>query len=130
MHQIYNNIGDNMSNTTIQLIRGDYKAFNLTFTQNGVPLDLTDYVLMFTAKESTADDDDEAVILKDVEVTTNPELGIVLLELEAEDTDIEPGTYVYDFQLVDGDGKPTTVMMGTLEIAADVTRRVIEGELS
>jgi hypothetical protein len=117
-----------MDTTNLELMRGDYKAFNLTFSQGGVALNLTGYTLFFTVKESTADDDEDALIAKVVTVHTDPTLGETAVILEAVDMDIPAGTYQYDFQLVNPTGKPTTVMIGTLTVIADVTRRITDEE--
>lgn len=113
-----------MTTETLELVRGDYKAFNLAFSQGGTPINITGFSLFFTAKEDAADSDAEAVISKKVTSHTDPTAGLTVVELDADDTDVTPGSYLYDFQLVNVAGKPTTVLMGTLNIIADITREI------
>jgi len=112
-----------METVTLELIRGDYKAFNLTFTQSGTPLDLTNFKLFFTVKDSTDDADSSAKIAKVVTAHSDPTAGKTTLVIDAADIDDLDGSYVYDFQLVNASGAPTTVLIGMLNVIADVTRR-------
>ena len=46
----------------ISIPRGDYVEVDLAFTREGVPMDVEDAFIYFTAKRSYADEDSEAII--------------------------------------------------------------------
>ena len=85
----------------IKVIRGDTGIFDLNL--DNYTLKEGDKVY-FTVK---SDYDSEAVIFK--EVTEFPE-GKAKFILTSEDTDLEPGTYLYDVQCNLADGRVDTVI--------------------
>ena len=103
----------------IYLIRGDSATIN--FTAN---MDITGYTLFFTAKAAlpTGSDDSDAAIEVEVTEHTDPENGITVIPLSATDTNITPGTYYYDIQLVSGDNV-ISIPPRKLIVGYDVTRR-------
>jgi hypothetical protein len=111
-------------NPCIEIFRGDYKPITVTFTANGVAMDISGYTLFFTAKLNIGDADADAVISKVVTEHTDPVHGISLLELTPEDTDQAIRDYWFDIQLVSGEGSPMTAVRGTLKILQDITQRV------
>jgi hypothetical protein len=109
------------------IIRGDNHNIVVTFYESdGVtPIDLTGASVFFTASASSAPaDDSAAVIQKTVTSHTDALGGTTTIALEPEDTDVDPGTYYYDVQLVDSDGNVLSSRQNTLVIKADITRRV------
>ena len=72
-----------------------------TFKSTGLPYNLTDRKVLFTLKklDDTANNDDSALITKDIEVHTAPTLGKSTLELSCTDTDIPCGRYKADFRI-------------------------------
>lgn len=105
---------------TWEVYKGDGLSVAFTVEEDGVATDITDYAIMFTAKERATDDDDEAVIQKAAVITDGPN-GKALLALTGSDTDIAAGSYAADIELVPDDGEPTTVG-GRLVVVQDVRR--------
>jgi hypothetical protein len=62
---------------------------------------LTDKIIFFTAKNEAdnSDNDDDAVIKKDIISHKNASAGISILELTEEDTDIPLGSYKCDIRI-------------------------------
>lgn len=120
---------------TESFIRGDDEPLGLHFTErdandNIVPVDITGYTVMLTIKKDPTDADADAILALDVTEHTNPTQGITVVEIteNAWDTGykgdpVPSGTYHFDVQYVDTDGKPKTVMIGTCVVVQDVTHR-------
>lgn len=110
---------------TVQIIRGDTTQFELTFRdKDGVLIDLSGSTVFFTVKRRINDLDVNAVIAKEISVFDDPEEGVAIVELSPEDTDIRRGSYIYDVQLVEGDGTITSSYVGKFLCAQDVTLRI------
>jgi hypothetical protein len=97
----------------IEVIRGDSKVINVTFTDEGDTYDISGGKVFFTVNElSNPEDDDKAVIAlddSDDQITiTNAAEGEVEISLEPSDTEIVPSEYFYDVQLVDAAGNITS----------------------
>lgn len=109
---------------TIEIIRGDDEQFELTFTDiDGEPIDLTDGTVFFTVKESLSDDDDDALITKEVTEFANPELGVARLTLLKTETDIAEGRYFYDVQFKDSSGMISSTVRDKFYVKKDITLR-------
>jgi hypothetical protein len=107
--------------------RGDDKIINLTFkTDAGVAIDITDWVVSFTAKQSKSDADADAVISVDQETHSNALGGITDITLSAEDTADALGNLFYDIQVIKKDGTILTVVDGIITFKEDVTRRITQ----
>lgn len=122
---------------TESFIRGDDEPLGLHFTEkdsdgNRVALDITGYTVMLTIKVDPKDDDDDAILALDVTEHTNPTQGLTVIEITDSDWDegykgdpVPSGTYHFDVQYVDTDGKPKTVLIGTCVVVQDVTHRTV-----
>lgn len=109
---------------TIEIIRGDDEQFELTFTDiNGDPIDLTDGTVFFTVKENLSDDDDEALITKEVTSFAAPETGVARLVLRSSQTDIAEGRYFYDIQFKDSTDMISSTIRDKFIVKKDVTLR-------
>ena len=106
--------------------RGDTVVIPLTFTQaDGNPLDLTGYTIWLTMKSSTDDADDDAVVQVSVTEHTDAVNGQTSITIPASTTaNIEPGKYMYDIQMVSGEGVVSTLELSKVKVMADVTRSV------
>lgn len=106
----------------IFLLRGDSATINFTLTNT----DLSGSTVFFTAKPALTDDADDttAVITKETTSHTNPTAGETAIILTPEDTDVEPGTYYYDIQVVIDVNTIISIPARKLIVYADVTRRV------
>lgn len=109
--------------TTIRIIRGDTLLLSVEATDDDEPIDLTGNTFFFTIKRRLTDDDDDAILAKDWDEHTDPEEGLTELELSPEDTDITPGTYYYDIQLLTSANEVISTEHGMLEVIDDVTKR-------
>lgn len=119
-----------MSNA-INIFRGD--TYDSTVTVNlvtitngevtiGAAVNLTGYTAKFTAKKNQDQADAAAVISKALTISDAAN-GIIALSLTHTETDITPGVYVYDVQILKtATSKVYTVVCDTLKISADVTR--------
>lgn len=119
-----------MSEFAITAKRGDTIELSVTVTRSGAAVDLTDADLTFTAKRRYSDADADAVVQKTlgdgIAVVGDAEDGEILVTLDPEDTDslTRQTVLLCDVQLVESDGRVTTVASGTLTITPDVTRTV------
>ena len=106
--------------------RGTDSTIDITFTENGLPFNITGYTILFTVKKQCdlAKDDTFALISKDVTTHTDPTQGKSQLILTNEDTDIDQGNYYWDIRLIK-DGTISQTSRGEIEITQTVTKRNI-----
>lgn len=120
---------------TDKLVRGDDEAIELKFTDkdnDNLPLDITGYTVMYTIKQDPNDADGDAILALDVTDHTNPTQGVTVIEVTDADWDtgykgdpVPSGQYYFDIQYVDTDGKPKTVIIGTVTVIQDVSHRTV-----
>ncbi|MDX1371743.1 MAG: hypothetical protein R3321_04700 [Nitrososphaeraceae archaeon] len=103
--------------------RNTSKAFELVFSKNCQPIDITGWTIYFTAKEKMEDPDSSAIIKKDITAHLDPERGKTLIELEPVDTNITPKSYYYDIKFVDDTGSSGILFTGRLLVREPVTTR-------
>lgn len=114
-----------MSSSEITLFRGDDVTFTVQVNDNSnTGIDITGCALFFSVKVNSTDSDTDALISKKVTSHTDPTAGTTAISLSATDLNIKPGTYYYDFQLVDTGGLVTTYSVGRFIIMQDITNRV------
>jgi len=109
------------------LVRGDDWTLKLVLTSDGSVLDITGYSFWFTLKENIDDADPGAV-----QVTATPDVsgapteasqGILYIKVPKASTDsLDPKTYNYDVQQVDGSGNVQTLLIGKVKVVKDITR--------
>lgn len=109
-----------MSSRLSNFYRRDTKAYNMTFTSNSLPLDISLATITFTMKRRPSDLDASAVIQKKAVITNGPG-GLATLTLTSAETEIDIGKYYYDIQYKSGAGAITTLVADTLNILQDVT---------
>jgi hypothetical protein len=113
----------------LTVYRGDDKYYVLTFKDSaGVAIDISTWLVFFTAKQDVDDDDDHSLIKKNIGPGqpyshTDPIHGKTQIHLTHSDTNLEGNKY-YDIQIK----KPTsddifTVITGIITFKADITRR-------
>ena len=105
------------------IYRGDTIAYTFNFQESGgTSYDISNMTLWFTIKTNEDDPDASAVLQDNVTfpADTNSANGIGYLTIAASSTDINPGTYYFDFQLVNGT-TVTTLGKGTVSIIQDIT---------
>lgn len=109
-----------MSNR-IDIIQGDDKTIGIIFTDlDGEVIDITDYTMRFTVKERETDADASAVIAKEWTTHTDPENGATTITLVPVDTEDLYGSYVYDLEAEDGDGRISTPVKGIFRVQRGV----------
>lgn len=116
----------NNGNDLKPLYRGDSREYDLAFTdKNGDAIPITGWTVYFTVKKDYKDNDEEAIIKKDITIHGDPENGKTKFILLPSDTkDIKPDNYCYDIQVKRGaEDNILTVVSGVINIRADVTRR-------
>lgn len=96
---------------------------NIGLTLTGV--DLTGATIYFTVKASSDEstDDSTAIIKKDVTSHTDPTQGVTSIGLTPTDTNVQPGSYIYDIKLKKATGEQTTIQYGKCVIDPVVTNR-------
>lgn len=112
------------SSETLNLVKGDDWIFTLYFRdgQTGKPIDINLWTVTFTVKDDPADPD-PGVAQVSVTSHAQPQNGITVLEVPAATTAaINAGTYVYDFQVKDGNGDISSTMPGTLIVVDQITQ--------
>jgi hypothetical protein len=104
--------------------RGDDSDFELTFTDvDGKIIDLTDGTVFFTVKKNKTDQDEDALIKKDIEDFDHPTTGICILYLTSIETAKTPGNYWYDIQFKDKGGRISSTYAGKFVVSQDITTR-------
>ena len=106
--------------------RGDDVTFNLNFTDdNDDAIDITNYTVFFTLKNSRVDSDANAVFKQTLTEAdhTAPASGETQITLTNSDTDSLLGSYYYDMQYKNNVGTVKTIQSGRLTFKRDVTRR-------
>lgn len=113
----------------ISIIRWDDYNMSISFTnKDKTAVDLTGCTLFFTVKEKTKlkeDSDDIFLIKKDITQHIDPEAGKTALILTNTETDIETGTFVYDFQIRTVWGELHSTVRWEFVVVEDVTKRKI-----
>ncbi len=106
----------------ITIYRGDDVTFQITFKDNsGTAVDITGATLYFTAKTNNDDADGSAVIQSSNSTLSDPSNGIGEAVLSNSDTDVTPGKYFYDIQIITAGGEITTAMIGKVTVKQDIT---------
>jgi hypothetical protein len=107
------------------IYRGDNNTYTLSFKDGaGVAIPIMGWKVYFTMKRELSHSDDEADIKIDVTDHDDGENGITSIHLSNGQTDkLIPGMYFYDIQVKKPDNTILTIVVGEIEVKADVTRR-------
>lgn len=115
--------------TKIELFRGDTWPIRLAFTNDDVPANITGWTIYFTVREkgtlpslTGTSTDTAAVIKKSWVETSTPLTGVTSITLSTTDTNIAPGSYVYDVQIKNVAGEILTIVSGEFRVKPDTTR--------
>lgn len=113
-----------MKEIPLELIQGDTKTWKIQIRQNNVPVDITGWLIFFTAKKDYNVVDDDAVIAVTLTVPSNADSqnGIVCLKLSATDTNVNADTYYYDIKYQGTER--ITIVRGMLNIIPTITKRI------
>ena len=106
----------------LTIYRKSTKAYELQFKKNGVGVDITDWTVYMTIKQSMEDPDESAKLAKKVTSHNNPTTGKTIIELSSTDTDIPAGNYWYAIDYLDDDGNEDTLVWGKIKIKEPVLK--------
>jgi len=95
--------------------RGTTKTYAITVEKDGSPVDITGASIVATFKSDLSLADIDAEIQKAGVILDGPN-GSAQVTLEATDTQVEPGTYHYDFVLTEVGGEVTVLLAGEVAI--------------
>lgn len=109
--------------------RGDTRKIKITVQDADTqqPISVDGGKLTVTFKQVVTATDDEAdlqITVNTTEADPDNPTGEVLITLSHADTEIDAGTYYYDFQFVSATGEVTTILAGKVKVLPDVTRTV------
>lgn len=91
--------------TALRVNRKNTASYNLTITEDNVAKNINGYTVKFTVKKNTNDldnDDVSAIISKSITATSS--VGLATISLTTSDTNINPGSYMYDIRLKNSSG--------------------------
>ncbi len=116
--------------STMTVIRGDTDDSTITFKDaDGNAIDITGATVFFTVKltENLYDDNDNnAVIKKDITTHADPTNGQTTLGLSATDTALNSkAEYYFDIQLKNTGGEILSGQKGDFVVAEDVSKRTV-----
>jgi hypothetical protein len=110
----------------LELIRWDDTIITIWFEWlDWAPINLTGCEVYFTMKnidDIDERDDSTAIIKKTVSSFDNAVWGIVSIELDNQETDLEPWVYFYDVQLKDISNKIMSIQKQRVKVIQDVTK--------
>lgn len=106
----------------LKIYRKSTKTYELQFKKDGAVIDITDWTIYFTIKESMEDDDNEAKLQKIVISHADAPSGIALIELSSSDTDIEKGNYYYSMDYKDNEGNEDVLFAGRILIEEPILK--------
>jgi len=101
-------------------VRGDTWLFEITIRdEDNINLDVTSNDYWLTLKSDINQTDEQAAL--QLGPITGGANGLVTISATPLQTDIDIGTYNYDFQEVTAEGKVNTLLIGKLKVVKDVT---------
>ena len=84
----------------IEIIQKNNFSFEIEYTKNGQPVNSTGYKLTFIIKtELDKTNDDSKALLKKEFIIQDGSNGIIIVDLDSDDTNIKPGRYKAEFQI-------------------------------
>ena len=108
---------------SITRYRGDTAPDRFTVTDtDGTALNVTGYSFIMTIDERLNPPDETTQIAQITGDLVTPSSGIIEFAPTSGDADQEPGTYYYDIQMTDGDGKLTTLAKDEYIFTQDITK--------
>lgn len=115
-----------MGNYQLNVFKENNRVLDIYFKDaSGTAVNITDYTIRFTVKQrfDNSTTDASALILKNVTAHTDAAAGHTRVELSKTDTNISPGTYVYDWKYIDASGNEVTVVQDEFVVHKVVTNR-------
>lgn len=108
------------TNYDLVLYRGDYFSMNVTLKDSGgTPINLTGY----SAQSSIRTSFDSPTSYDATVSISNPTTGVVTVKFPSLVTvDLEPGDYIWDFQVTEPSGDKRTYLAGDVKVYGEVTK--------
>lgn len=116
--------------TTLRMTRGDDKTFNMAFTKNSQPQNITGFSIWVTAKRAASDADATAVFQRTIGsgVTVTNAVGglanFTVIQAHTSGFEASRVTLLCDVQLKDTPGNVVTAGHFLLLVDPDITRAV------
>ena len=115
--------------TIADFYRGDTRKIKVTIqdaeTQTPISVDGGKLTVTFKKTVTALDADaDLQVVVNATEADPQNPTGEILVTLSHTDTEIDIGTYFYDFQFVSATDEVTTILVGKVKVLADITRSI------
>lgn len=104
----------------LSIFKGTSVGYELIFTEDNLPIDITGWTVYFTVKEKMEDPDSSAAISKEITTHEDPTAGISVIELSNVDTDISSGSYYYSIDYKDTDDNTKVVLHGRIRVMDSV----------
>jgi predicted aspartyl protease len=105
-----------------ELIRGDSRTIKVTFKDSAGDLyDLTGATAYLTISKSANPSSDENAVIQKTQTNLTGE-GVVTFKLTPNDTEISPGNYWFDAQLVDAEENKLSRKRDKITVIPDITR--------
>lgn len=98
-------------------------SYQITFTEDGAPVDLTGCEIYFTVKDHWNKPDSAALIKVDVSNVPDPHLGIAVLEIPYAQTEGVTGELYYDIKFKNNSDKVQRLAHGKITFIASITQR-------
>ena len=101
----------------------------LIYDENDIAINLTDAIILFTAKQNSDDTDAEAIIKKDVIANDNIVNSIYYkITINPEDTENKsgidlPNNLLYDIKIKDSNDNIFTIAEGMITVSQGITQR-------
>lgn len=110
----------------LTIIKNTDNSIKVTFQENGTPINITGYSVLFTVKKDSDVEKSDlfALIKKDVTNHTSPLTGETHIVLSKTETDIPAGLYFWDIRVIK-DGQVSQTSFDTLKITNNITQRTI-----
>lgn len=108
------------TNYDLVLYRGDYFSFSITLKDSlGAPINLVGYSAQSSIRESF----DAATSYDAVVAISAPSTGVIDVTFTSAVTeDLEPGDYIWDFQVTEPSGNKRTYLAGDVKVYGEVTK--------
>lgn len=110
---------------SFRFYRGDTAFITLAFVQAADPdtaYDLTGLTLTITANTERNPTDDDNEVWSVAMTTVSASGGTAKFSLDATQADMDPGTYYFDVESVDGSSKLKTLYKGSFIVLQDINK--------
>lgn len=114
-----------MTSYDISRRRGDTKVIGFKLYADkaaGIPLNLTGYSFKLTVDPEQAPTTSANNLFSLTGIVDDPASGYVKFAPSVNDVNVEPGTYFYDIEITDPEGKTNTPILAKIKFSQDITK--------